>query len=983
MKLNNSSRELKVLNIGTITILISLILMMGFGYMNFVRKEETFGWVSHTLDVINELQEFETLIQETASNNRALVITDQDVYRIRVRELGPLLAASVAKIDQKTKDNSEQQRNVGRLDETVQNLVTYSNAAIKLLAEGKKSEVIEMVRQGRGQLLLEKISEIIKTMRSEEKLLLEKRMKELRSAENSTSLVIFAVSLLSFFFLILGFFTLRKQLTRRLKIQADLNQLAQIQKTILESAAFALIAVDKDGKINLFNPAAEKLLGYREDEVMGKLPSIFHDPTEVAKMADLLSQEFSETVPVGMDVFTFRARRGLVESDQWTYIRKDGKKLPVKLTVSALRDENDEISGFLGIAYDIAKQIEFEDAIVEAKDTALSANKAKSEFLANMSHEIRTPMNAIMGMAELLKETELDDDQRKYVEIFGRAGESLLNIINDILDLSKIEAGHFELDKSPFSLCAVIEKSVELMALKAHQKQLELAVDISEDLPDHFVGDGNRIRQILLNLLGNAVKFTRRGEILLSVKPGMRLDEKLEIIFEIQDTGIGMTPEQLQKLFDRFAQADSSITKEFGGTGLGLSITKKLVELMHGKVDVQSTYGIGTRFIVSVVLDKDQSFSEETPEMELKGDRVLVVDDSRTNRMILRKMLESREALVTEAESGERAVELVRDYSEKGIPFNLILLDCRMPGMDGFDVASAIRKDPALQGPLLLMLTSDNRPGDLARSRDLGFRSYLIKPIMKKDLFAAIQKSLVEKTDTQVLQKNEGPTERLPERLKILLTDDNDENRLVIISFLKSFNWKIDEAKNGREALLMFQQHKYDLIFMDMQMPVMDGYAATAEIRKLERDRGEVRTPVIALTAYALKEEMEKSLVAGCDDHVTKPVAKATLLETIDKFTREYSFTIDPDLKELIPDYLEKRRAEVREFRKLLEENDFTTLQKSGHKLRGSAGSYGFPVLSEVGKELEEGSRDKDYQRAKKALSLYETVMARIRVRYT
>lgn len=983
MKSKSTSRELRYLFIGSSAIFIALVILLGYGHENYNRKEATFEWVSHTLDVINDLQELETLIQETGSNNRALIITEQDSYRVRIAELGTQLKSTISEIDSKTRDNPEQQRNVGRLDETVEALIKYSGQAVKLLADGKRESVVEMVREGRGQDLLEKLSDIVKEMKTEEKTLLEARMLELKKAESTASMMILIVSLLSLLFLIVGFFFLRKQLLRRIKIQSDLNQLAQIQKTILESAAFALIAFDKDGRINLFNRAAEKLLGYKENEVMGKLPGIFHDPNEVAHMAEILSRELGEAVPVGMDVFTVRARRGTVESDQWTYVKKDGTRVPVKLTVSTLRDENNEITGYLGIAYDVSRQLQFEEAMVEAKDTALSANKAKSEFLANMSHEIRTPMNAIMGMSELLKETELDEDQRKYVEIFGRAGESLLNIINDILDLSKIEAGHFELDKSSFSLCGVIEKSTELMALRAHQKQLELAVDVSDELPDHFVGDGNRIRQILLNLLGNAVKFTRRGEILLNVKPGNRQGDKLEIIFEIQDTGIGMTPDQLQKLFDRFAQADSSITKEFGGTGLGLSITKKLVDLMNGNIEVQSTYGIGTRFIVTIVLDKDQSFTEEPQEMELKGDRVLVVDDSRTNRMILRKMLESREALVTEAESGERAVELVKDYSEKGIPFNLILLDCRMPGMDGFDVATTIRKDPALLGPLLLMLTSDNRPGDLSRSRELGFRSYLVKPILKKELFNAIQKSIMEKADPQYVPDDNEAKEKLPERLSILLADDNDENRLVIISFLKSFNWKIDEAKNGRDALLLYQQNKYDLILMDMQMPVMDGYSATSEIRKIETDRNEVRTPVIALTAYALKEEMEKSLVAGCDDHVTKPVSKATLLETIDKFTREHTFKVDPDLKELIPDYLEKRRSELREFRRLMDEGDFQNLQKLGHKLRGSAGSYGFPVLSEVGKEFEEGGKDKDYQRAKRALTLYETVMARIRVKYS
>jgi PAS domain S-box-containing protein len=976
------SRELKLLSLGTFLVLVILIVLMGLGYINYSRKNATFGWVNHNLSVIDHLQKLETLIQETGSNNRAYVITGQKTYRNRINKIAGEMNRLVGKIDSSTLNNPDQQKNIGRLHDTLSELINYSQLTINLIQTKRKNQVVRMDQEGKGQALVNTLSIIVNELKKTEELLLNDRLNTYKSEETDSAILIFIATILAFIVLIIGFLFLRRQLQRRLKIQTELNNLAQIQKTILDSAAIGLIAMDVEGRINLFNPAAEKLLGYKSSEVIGKNPSIFHDPAEMALMAEILSKEFNEVIPVGLEVFITRAKRGIIEADQWTYIRKDGEKVPVRLSVTPLKDDSDEFTGFLGIAYDIARQLEFESAMIEAKDAALNANRAKSEFLANMSHEIRTPMNAILGMAELLKETQLDDDQRKYVEIFGRAGESLLSIINDILDLSKIEAGHLELDKSSFSLSSVIEKAVELMAFRAHQKKLELAVDMSADLPDHFVGDGTRLRQVIINLLGNAVKFTHRGEILLNLRPGKNLGDKMEVIIEVQDTGIGMTQEQLRKLFDRFSQADSSITKEFGGTGLGLSITKKLVALMNGKVEVESSFGIGTRFMITVTLFKDQKFTEEPLEMELKGDRVLVVDDSRTNRMILRKLLEAREALVTEAESGERALELVQEYTDKGIPFSLILLDCRMNGMDGFEVAATIQRDSALQGPLLLMQTSDNRPRDLSKLRELGLRNFLIKPVLKKDLFIAIQKSILEKNDSlMVIQDHDN--EALPERLSILLADDNDENRLVIISFLKPYNWKIDEAKNGRDALLLFQQNKYDLILMDMQMPVMDGYSATVEVRKIETTRKEVRTPVIALTAYALKEEMKRSLEAGCDEHVTKPVSKTTLLAAIEKFTKDYTFKIDPGLRELIPDYIEKRRGELREFKAMLENSDFTPMEKLGHKLRGSAGSYGFPMLSEAGKEIEEGARDKDVQRVKKAISYYETVMSRMKIRYS
>ena len=979
---NMIARELKYLTIGTAFFLLLFLGLMAMGYINYNKKIVNFGLVNQTHKVINDLQKLETLVQEMGSHNRAYVITEQESYRIRMNELAVEMEKLVDEIDSMTRENSGQQKKLNRLHRSMNDLIDYSQLEIKLIQEKRKNEVVKMIRDGKGQNLVSLISRSMNEIRFQKEGLLNVRLETYKQEETKSAILILLATISAFFVLTMGFFFVRRQLNRRIKIQSELNNLTMVQKTILDSAAIGLIALDAHGMINLFNPAAEALTGYRLSEVLGKNPTIFHDASELAVMADILSKELKEVIPLGTEVFTSRAKRGIVESDRWTYIKKDGSTVPVRLSFSALRDETNEITGYLGIAYDITKQIEFETEIVEAKDSALNANKAKSEFLANMSHEIRTPMNAILGMAELLKETKLDDDQRKYVQTFGRAGESLLSIINDILDLSKIEAGHFELEKSSFSLTTVVEKAVELIALKAHQKQIELAVDMSSQLPDHFVGDGNRLRQVMINLLGNAVKFTRQGEILLTLKPGLNLGDKMEIIIEVQDTGIGMTPEQLQKLFDRFSQADSSITKEYGGTGLGLSITKELVELMDGRVEVESTFGIGTRFIVTITLVKDQTFTEDPQEMEMKDDRVLVVDDSRTNRMILRKLLEARQALVTEAESGETALELIREYEGKGIPFHLILLDSEMNEMDGFQVASCIQKESSLQGPLLIMLTSDNTPGDFAKAHELGLRNYLVKPVMKKDLFLAIQRSITEVSNPQEFTEVET-NDSLPGRLSILLADDNDENRLVIISFLKSYNWKIDEAKNGREAILLYQKNKYDMILMDMQMPVMDGYSATVEIRLMEASKKDVRIPIIALTAYALKEEMSKSFAAGCDEHVTKPVSKAGLLASIEKFTKNYTFKIDPDLKELIPDYIEKRRGELSELKTLLENLDYPSIQKIGHKLRGSAGSYGFPILSETGKEIEEGAHDQDFERVQKALSLYEIVMSRIKVKYT
>ncbi len=614
------------------------------------------------------------------------------------------------------------------------------------------------------------------------------------------------------------------------------------RQAVLDAATqLSIIATDLDGTIQLFSKGASTLLGYNPAEMIDKCSILsLHLAEELDHYGKKVSN-VSGTAGSGlhdMKVFDQFVKQKHSRAQEWFYVCKDGTHLPVSLSITSLYNPDGRIVGYLFTAMDMTLQKQMERELIHAKELAESANASKGDFLARMSHEIRTPMNGIIGMASLLQKTPLEPRQHNYTEKVLSSANTLLRLINDILDFSKIDAGKLQLEEVPFCLEDILGNIVNVVGMQAEKKGLEFVFQIDPQISPHLVGDPLRLGQVLMNLAGNAIKFTEKGEIVISVKLENRSKDEITLRFSVRDSGIGLRQEQIENLFSAFSQADDSITRKYGGTGLGLAICKQLTELMDGKIWALSKPGIGTEFIFTAKLktsDETHEPSVDTPGL-LRGLRALIVDDNEAARDVLSSMLTSLKIEVNTAVDGISAITLLEQAMQQGHPYDVVLLDWIMPGIDGIETAKRIRANASLaKVPAMLMVTANGREEAYLEAGKIGLNAFLLKPVYASVMYNTLLDILGIQTTSRfptVQKKIQTADLKNIQGAHILVVDDNSINQEVATEFLEDVGMVVTVASNGQECLDALQHRPYDLVLMDIQMPVMDGLEVTRQIRR-------------------------------------------------------------------------------------------------------------------------------------------------------
>jgi PAS domain S-box-containing protein len=799
--------------------------------------------------------------------------------------------------------------------------------------------------------------------------------------------------------------------------ETEKNESEQRFRLISETLPVGIFETDASGECLYTNTSWQEIFGVSLIESLTADWREFLHPDD----KEAVSEQWSQTL-TNLKAF----------SNDCRIINSNGEERWIHLRSSPVF--SDTGTRYTGTVMDITDRKRTEVELKRAKDAAEAASIAKSEFLANMSHEIRTPMNGVIGMTNLLLDTNLGKEQREFAETIQKSADSLMTVINDILDFSKIEAGKLELEIIDFDLRVTLEEVGELMGLKAYEKGLEFAAIIHHEVPSLLHGDPGRLRQILINLVGNAVKFTDAGEVTLKAVLEEEDEHRALIRFSVSDTGIGISEEKMDRLFKSFSQIDGSTSRKYGGTGLGLAISKQLTELMGGSIGVESKEGEGSTFWFTVALAKQADMNDTlaVPE-DIRKKRILIVDDNAVNRQVFKEQLKSLGCRYNEAFSGTQAMDRLRHAKDMKDPFEIAIIDMQMPEIDGEELGRQIKKDPNLMTTVLIMVSSMGTRGDAARLKDIGFAAYLTKPIKQSQLYdclAATAGKFKEKEPshgTAIITRYSLADDK-KRQVRILLAEDDPTNQKVASNILKKFGYLADAVNNGQEVLSALEKDSYDIVLMDIQMPVMDGYAATARIRRLEleslrtgssdKNPGDgsascfpyleksKRIPIIAMTAHAMKGDREKCIAAGMDDYTPKPINPQEFLEKIEKWTGaernapgawtgievlkkglppaskeetkplEFEKALeramgDKDfLKMLLEGFIQELPGQIESIKAAIAALDASALTEQAHKIKGAAANLSACEISEAAKLLEEIGRSKNMEQADQMLTV-------------
>ncbi len=764
----------------------------------------------------------------------------------------------------------------------------------------------------------------------------------------------------------------------RMRTEILLKNSEARHKAMISNISDVISIMDEKGTINYNSPNIERWFGWSPEDLIGKSVFEIVHPDDVVQ----IQKQFLSLIDKDKNEDTV----------EFKYKCKDGSYKIVELTASYIKYDS-IINGVLANYRDITERKTNEKELIEAKTKADEANIAKSQFLANMSHDIRTPMNGVLGYLELLARTNLSSEQKDFIHEARTASERLIYLINDILDLSKVEAGKLEIEKIPFNLIATVEDAISLLIPQASEKNLELHTMIKLNVPNQVEGDSGRLRQIIINLVGNAIKFTEGGEITVLVEMVAEKDEIATISFQIKDTGIGMSEEVINKLFKPFMQADASTTRKHGGTGLGLAISNQLVRMMGGDINVESNPGMGSIFNFSIKAKVIQRSSVRKEDIsKLKGTDILIVDYNESSKEIIRTYLEDAGCTVTDVDSSDKALSalILNESSSDQNKIKVAIVDYQMPGMDGYQLATALKASNYIKDVKLVLITSAVLKGDTTEAQTRGFEGYISKPVRRNELIncissvlglvkeETIEKPLITRSIVQEPNNDLKP--------KILVVEDNEMNQKIVIKMLKHKNMTCDIAANGSEAVKAIAEKYYDIVFMDCQMPVMDGYESTAKIRELEGDKK--HTTIIAMTANAMEGDRIKCIEAGMDDYISKPINFDNMFkmiedntnpiaqnrecfdlinDNIDTFVSKTGLSMD-DSMDFFEEYIKYFPELIDSINEAIKNKEFEKVRMLAHQLKGSSGNLRINSIYELSSALESAALNKEINKCESLL---------------